>query len=175
MIDDRHAQIGYFAKPHGIKGEIAASVDVDTDTIKADDFVFACIDGLDVPFRVLAVRPKGSLLLLTLKGVETEAEAAVLSGLPLMIDGDNIDEEPADEDAFYLSDLIGFEVMDSGKSMGRVIDYDDATDNYLLVVEKPDGSNTLIPIADDLVNEIDSDRKIIDMDLPLGLDELTLN
>ena len=64
-------EAGVFGKPHGIKGEIAASIDIDGIDIAADDFVFARIDGLDVPFRVEAVRYKGSGYLLTLKGLMT--------------------------------------------------------------------------------------------------------
>ncbi len=53
-------EVGEFGKPHGIKGEISAMIDVDGIEIEADDFVFAEIDGLDVPFRVAGVRYKGA-------------------------------------------------------------------------------------------------------------------
>lgn len=166
---------GYFAKPHGIKGEIAAMIDVDGVDIEPGSFVFARIDGLDVPFRVLAVRPKGAGLLLTLKGIENENDAAAIANTPLSVDYPiALPDASGDEDAdfFQLDDLIGFTVTCNGAELGRVDDYDDSTDNFLFIVERADGSTLLVPAVDDLIVNIDTGAQTIEMDLPVGLADL---
>lgn len=167
-------ETGVFGKPHGIRGEISAFVDVDGLDIEPGDFVFADIDNLTVPFRVTGVRTKGAGYLLALRGINNENDAAMLAGKALMMqvdlaDGD--DHEGSDSSDFYLEDLIGFVLMNSdGVRTGVIADYDASTgDNPLFVVESPSGSEILIPAAPDLITDIRTDEKIIVMDLPAGL------
>lgn len=166
-------EAGVFGKPHGIKGEIAASIDIDGVEIAPDDFVFARIDGLDVPFRVEAVRYKGAGYLLTLKGIKDEKAAARLSGGPLYMECDIEDSDDSESDQVYLEDLIGFTVSDRGVSIGVVEDYSEPTPhNPLFVLRRPDGTELLVPASDDLIVDIDFDNNNIDMDLPEGLVDL---
>ncbi len=166
-------EAGVFGKPHGIKGEIAASIDIDGIDIAADDFVFARIDGLDVPFRVEAVRYKGSGYLLTLKGVNDEKAASRLSGGPLYMECDIDDSDGSDSDQVYLEDLIGFTVTDRGEMVGTIDDYSEPTPhNPLFVLRRPDGTELLVPASDELIVDIDFDNNNIDMDLPEGLVDL---
>lgn len=164
-------EIGSFGKPHGIKGEISASLDFDGIELSEGDFVFAGIDGLDVPFRVLAVRTKGSGYLLTLKGIDDEKSAALLANKPLKMSDIELDDEASDQ--IYLEDLIGYTVTDGDQTVGKISGYDEPTaDNPLFVVELPQGDTVLIPANDELICDIDFDRKTIEMDLPAGLIDL---
>ena len=65
--------------------------------------------------------------------------------------------------------FIGFTLYDDDQPMGEIIDIDDATENVLFIVQRPDGSTMLVPAADELVNDIDFDNKSITMTLPEGL------
>lgn len=162
-----------FAKPHGVKGEISVAVDpADMEAVEESAFVFVDLDGLMVPFAVQAVRPKGAeTLLLTLKGIDSDAKAARLTGKTLWLEraGLAAGDDEEDADGFYMEDLIGFAVCVGDENIGVVADYDDSTDNVLFIVRRPDGSESLIPASDDFIDDVDVDRRVITMTLPDGL------
>ena len=68
--------------------------------------------------------------------------------------------------------FIGFTVIDdNGHDVGRIVDYDDSTDNVLFIVER-DGDTLRLPVVDDWITDIDSERRTIAMTLPDGLLDL---
>jgi len=164
-------EVGVFGKPHGIKGEISASLDFDGIELVEGEFVFAYIDGLAVPFRILSVRTKGSAYLLTLKGINDEKSAALLSNKALLMPDIELNDD--DSDQIYLEDLIGFTIIDDGHTVGEITDYDEPTaDNPLFVVELPQGDTMLVPANDELICDINFESKTIEMNLPQGLVDL---
>lgn len=164
-------EIGSFGKPHGIRGEISASLDFDNIELCEGDFVFAGIDGLEVPFHIKAIRTKGSAYLLTLKGINDEKSASLLANKPLMMPDIEPNEELSDQ--IYLEDLIGYTVNDGSITIGKISGYDEPTaENPLFLVDTPQGKTILIPANDELICNIDLDNKNITMDLPLGLIDL---
>lgn len=160
-------EIGVFGKPHGIKGEIAAMPDEGRDVV-AGSFVFAEIDGIPVPFRVEAVRTKGAGLLLTLKGVDTEAQAALLASKTIFAESDMSDPSDDDSEGFYLDDLTGFTIVAGGEVVGCIDDVDFSTENALFIVDRH-GEEVLIPAAPELIDSIDADTRTVAMTLPDGL------
>lgn len=164
------ACIGAFARPHGVKGEVSAVFDYDFDDI-SPKHIFVEIDGLMVPFTVTGKRDKGSRsVLLTLKGVCDEQRASAFSNKPVYVERDMLSaDDEADDENFYLEDLIGFQIVSGGNSIGVIADYDDSTENILFAVDTPDGKRILIPATDDFIDEIDVDAAIITMSLPAGL------
>ncbi|MCM1067248.1 MAG: ribosome maturation factor RimM [Muribaculaceae bacterium] len=169
------ADIGNFGKPHGVKGEIAATFEPEMmAAVEAVGHFFVELDGLLVPFFISGVRPKGSeTLLLTIKGVASEPEAARFAGKAIYVEKSLLPEgeDDIDEDGnFYLDDLIGFTIVDDGRALGTVADYDDSTENVLFVVDTPRGE-LLVPAADDLIDEVDVEHRTISMTLPQGLIE----
>ena len=162
-------EVGVFGKPHGVKGEIVGILDVDGLDINADDFVFTVLDGLYVPFRVTGVRSKGASYLLTLRGIDSDAKAEALAGHPLMMEVDL--DEPEDGEGFYMDDMIGYSLVDEdGAAIGVIEDYDDSTaDNPLFVVKAADGAEILVPAAGELITDIDTEGRVLTMNLPEGL------
>jgi len=161
-------ETGTFGKPHGIKGEISASLAFDGLEPAEGDFVFARIDGLAVPFRILGVRTKGNGYLLTLKGIKDEKSAALLANKPLLMPDIELEDDGSDQ--IYLEDLIGYTLTDNGMTIGKITGYDEPTaDNPLFVVEPAQGDTILVPASDDLICDMDFDNKTIEMNLPEGL------
>ena len=76
---------------------------------------------------------------------------------------------------FYLSDLIGYnlEVKNLGV-IGKISDFDDSTENYLLIVDSTEneGKKIFIPLAQEFITGIDDIARKLEMDLPEGLIEL---
>ena len=61
---------------------------------------------------------------------------------------------------------------DNGQDIGTITDIDDQTDNWLFIVERPDGTEVMIPAHEEFIAEIRQEDKTMVMDLPLGLLEL---
>ena len=71
--------IGHYNKPHGVAGEISATVDVDIDVLQTLTCLVSDIDGIFVPFFINACRPKSAeTVLLTIDGIGNEHEASKL-------------------------------------------------------------------------------------------------
>ena len=76
---DELIAIGHYNKPHGVAGELSATVDVDLEVLRGLSCLVSDIDGIFVPFFVNAIRPKSvDTMLLTIDGIENEKEAARL-------------------------------------------------------------------------------------------------
>lgn len=64
--------------------------------------------------------------------------------------------------------------MDSrtGKVIGHIETVDETTLNTLFEVATDDGKQLLIPAREDLIREVDTEKRIIKMEIPDGLLEL---
>lgn len=169
-------EAGRFNKPHGIKGEISATVTVDAD-LESARCLFVEVDGLMVPFFISAIRPKtAETSLITLDGVESEQQARPFVNQPFYLlpeDVEDAGELDPDADGFYASDFIGFTVSDSALGdLGEITDVDDQTDNVLFVVRTPGGKEILIPVADEFIDSIDVADRHITITLPDGIVDL---
>lgn len=172
-------EIGTFGKPHGVKGEVTVAVeepDVDFSALRC---IVTDIDGIYVPFFIDSVRSKGAMsLLVKIDGVDNEMQASAFSRKPvyaLRSDLDfEVDDDAADcDDGMYAEDLVGYTLVDTELGeIGTVSAVNDVTDNVLFVIARPDGSEVFIPAAGDMITDIDEKRKVLTMDLPLGLIDL---
>lgn len=178
ILKEQLTEIGRFGQPHGIKGELNATVDNDID-VKALRCIVCDIDGIFVPFFIASVRPRSATsLLLTIDGITNESEATLLQNKIIFAlseeIGDRGEDDADDGDGFYAEDIVGFTVSDtSGTLTGEIEDVDDSTDNVLFIV-KTDASPrpVLIPVAEELIEEIDPDKRHISFDLPEGFLEI---
>ena len=182
MKSEEFVEIGKLQKPHGIKGEIVATIDADID-LEQLTYIVTVIDGLNVPFFINSLRPRSSeSVLLTLDGIDNERDAAELSLLPVMVrksDMANLGLEPDDEtDGMSAADLISYTLIDEGSgnepvTVGTIEDIKEITaDNWIFEVKTPDGRMIMVPIADELITDIDTDTKHVTMNLPVGLSDL---
>lgn len=167
------SEIGHFNKPHGIKGEISATLDVDVDIADAK-CIIVDVDGIFVPFFIDGVRPKtAETVLLTIAGVDSEIKAKEFASKKLYIltsDLPDTEEDDDDEEGLYASDLIGYRVIDAEHGpLGEITDINDATENVLFIISTPDGGELLIPVADEFIEEIDSDSRTLHTAVPAAL------
>lgn len=164
-------EIGTFGHPHGIKGEISATIDIDVDMADLRCIVVD-VDGIYVPFFITAIRPRSAQsLLLTIDGITNETEAAQMTNKTIFALTDELPEidDEQDGDGFYAEDLIGFTISDAdGKLSGEITAIDDATDNVLFIVSTDKG-DVLIPVADEFIVDIDTDNNHLIVNLPQGL------
>lgn len=173
ITKDQITEIGRLNQPHGIKGEINATFPFDID-INRLSCIILDIDGIFVPFYIVSNRTRGAQSrLIIIDGVDNEVRASSLSNktiyalkeevAPLVDDDD-------DADGFYAEDLIDYTITDTeGNLSGTITDIDDSTENVLFVVTTDSGRKHLIPVADELISDIDTENKHITVELPTGL------
>lgn len=168
-------EIGKFQRPHALRGELNAVIDVDPVFLSDGNPAIVEIDGILVPFYADSVRRKGaSSCLVKLDGIDSEKEARKFVNVPIRIMRDQLalyeSEEEEEGEGAYAEDLVGYSIIDSGSGeIGIVVDVDLSTENALFVVESPDKEVIYIPVANELIEGIDEEKHCIEMMLPEGL------
>lgn len=167
-------EIGKFLKTHALDGELNAVLDIDEAYVKDGNPLIVDKDGIYVPFYAASIRSKGATsFLIRLDGVDNIDQAREFVNLSIYAPSDRCEgyiDEPHDDGRIYLSDLIGYEVVDTDgmKSVGEIVDIDESTVNALFICRTPQGE-IMIPAADDLIVDVDTEKKTIEMSLPEGL------
>lgn len=182
MINESElTKAGVFTKTHGVRGELNALLDIDSDFFEEND-CFICFDeGIPTPFFIESFRPKGSSAsLIKPENVDSEEDAKLFVGKSIYINKRDYREyldENADCEGEYASDLVGWIIVDSetDKTVGTISDVNLDTANPLFIVETdPESSIILIPIADEFITEVNESEKTLRMSLPDGLIDLNI-
>ena len=116
-------------------------------------------------------------IVLKFVGIDSISDAEKLAGLEVIVPRE--ERLPLDEEANYISDLVGCTVYDGAMSVGVIEDVQFATtpDGLrrleetapMLVVTSAEGDELLIPFAKDFVVAVDVAGKRVEMVLPEGL------
>lgn len=165
-------EIGRFQKTHALKGELNVLLDVDEDYVVDGNPLIVDMEGIFVPFYAESVRSKGAeSCLVKLKDVDSQDKAQLFVNKPvyaLRSELVNYYDMPEDE---VVADFVGFKIVDCDLGeVGTITDIDESTANMLFVVERPDGGGeVLIPVAEEFIDSIDTDKNIIHTNLPEGL------
>lgn len=163
-------EIGVFLKPHGIKGEIAAELDIEADEISSLSCIICNMDGIFVPFFIDAVRAKGKdTVLLTIEGITDEKIAGAFIGKNIYAKADEVSLSD-ENDGLYVTDMNGYSIFSpDGSEIGLIERVDSSTANILFIVNSTDGETIYIPAAEEFIQSLDIENKAIVMDLPDGL------
>jgi 16S rRNA processing protein RimM len=180
--------LAHLLRPQGRKGEILAELFTDFPERFEDrtrvflakpDFV-----GLESEVRAISVTshwlPVGrnhGRIVLGFEGIDSINKAEELAGLDVFIPA--AERVELEEDAEYISDLIGCVVYDNGEVVGTVTDVEfpttpDGTRRLaeaapLLSVLTDSGDEVLIPYVQSFLIELLPEQKRINMSLPTGL------
>ena len=180
--------LAHLLRPQGRKGEILAELFTDFPERFEDrtrvflakpDFV-----GLESEVRAISVTshwlPVGrnhGRIVLGFEGIDSINKAEELAGLDVFIPA--AERVELEEDAEYISDLIGCVVYDHGEVVGTVTDVEfpttpDGTRRLaeaapLLSVLTDSGDEVLIPYVQSFLIELLPEQKRINMSLPTGL------
>lgn len=188
--------LAHLLRPQGRKGEILAELLTDfPEDFRDRERVFLAppdFAGPEAQARLVEIarfwlpvgRNQGRIVL-HIKGVDSITAAEALSGLEIV--APSSERHLLEEDATYISDLIGCVVFDLALpsqpvEIGVVVDVHFATTPDgsrrlrdaapLLAVESPQGDEVLIPFAKAFLLSLDPEHKRIEMSLPLGLVEI---
>lgn len=166
---DEVYKIGRLGKAHGVKGEVTMMFTDDAFDRVDCDCLILMIDGILVPFFIEEYRFRsGETALVKFEDVDTQQRAAALTGCDVYFLRRLADEET--DGVITWSRIVGFDVVNAadGRKVGKIGNIDETTENVLLELE--DG--TLIPAADDMIEEVDMAERTISLTIPDGLLEL---
>ena len=171
-------RIGHITRHRGLRGEVEMSFTDDSFDTGSADYLVLDMDGILVPFFWEEYKFKNrDTVILKFDGIDTEAQARLLTGHAVFYPKRHLPPSPEGEDTATLSSykaLTGFSISDpQGHHLGTVEAVDDSSQNILLTIKRPDGSMTLIPFHNDFLLHFDLRERTLQLDLPEGL--LSLN
>ncbi|MET0237673.1 MAG: ribosome maturation factor RimM [Kibdelosporangium sp.] len=164
--------VGRVAKAHGIHGELA--VDVRTDSPEQRFAVGSVVaarlrDGTAKSLTLATVRPHSGRLLVTFDEVPDRTAAESMRGALLLADTESLPPNE-DPDEFYDHELEGLAaLLLDGTVIGTVREVAHSLGGELLVVDKTDGGELLVPFVREIVPEVDIAGRRVVLDPPEGL------
>ncbi|MFJ3648456.1 ribosome maturation factor RimM [Streptomyces murinus] len=161
------ARIG---RAHGIKGEVTVEVRTDEPELRlAPGAVLATDPAATGPLTIETGRVHSGRLLLRFAGVTDRTGAEALRNTLLIADVDP-EEMPEGEDEYYDHQLMDLDVVtEDGAEVGRITEISHLPSQDLFIVERPDGTEVMIPFVEEIVAEIDLEEQRAVITPPPGL------
>jgi len=165
-------KIGQFAKPHGIKGEIAllAACDFFDDI---DDLYLVCeVDGIFVPFFIESYRYKtDNVTLVKLENIDSDKAVKIFINQDVYFPSEVIDASGFEGNITF-DNFIGYKITDENRGcLGEISNVDESTQNVLFSVDY-NGKELLIPAVEEFIININHEEKSLTTNIPDGLFEL---
>jgi 16S rRNA processing protein RimM len=161
--------VGRIGRPHGIRGEVTVDVRTDDPGSRFTPGAVLATDPAGAgPLVVEQARWHSGRLLLRFADVADRTRAEELRGTWLVVDYADI--PPSDDpEEFHDQELIGLDVVTvQGRAVGTVTEIRHLGQD-LLVIDGPEGGETLVPFVSALVPEVDVSAGRIVVDPPPGL------
>lgn len=161
------ARIG---RAHGIKGEVTVEVRTDEPELRlGPGAVLATEPASAGPLTIETGRVHSGRLLLRFEGVRDRNAAEALRNTLLIAEVDP-QAQPEDPDEYYDHQLMDLDVvLADGTEIGRITEISHLPSQDLFIVERPDGSEVMIPFVEEIVTEIDLEKQRAVIDPPPGL------
>src|SRR5690606_20014345 len=104
-------ELGRIIKPHGIKGEVLASISAeDTSTLKGLRTVFVEVNAKLIPFEVISITLNQKKAIIKFDDVHSEEDAAVLLQKKIFLPLDLLPTLKGDQ--FYYHEIKGYTIID---------------------------------------------------------------
>ncbi|MFF8944701.1 ribosome maturation factor RimM [Streptomyces sp. NPDC014864] len=157
-------------RAHGIKGEVTVEVRTDEPELRLGPGAVLATDPASAgPLTIESGRVHSGRLLLRFEGVRDRNAAEALRNTLLIAEVDPA-ETPEEEDEYYDHQLIDLDVVtEDGTEVGRITEISHLPSQDLFIVERPDGSEVMIPFVQEIVTEIDLEEQRAVVAPPPGL------
>ncbi|MFE4264437.1 ribosome maturation factor RimM [Streptomyces sp. NPDC056883] len=161
------ARIG---RAHGIKGEVTVEVRTDEPELRlSPGAVLRTEPASTGPLTIEAGRVHSGRLMLRFAGVKDRTAAEALRNTLLIAEVDP-SELPEEEDEYYDHQLMDLDVvLADGTEIGRITEISHLPSQDLFIVERPDGTEVMIPFVEEIVTEIDLEEQRCVITPPPGL------
>lgn len=170
MTKEECFQLGKITKPWGVKGQVVLFLDVDTPDDYAElDSAFVEVKGNLVPYFFQIDSINGNKAVATFEEI-TPDEAHALVGCELYLPLDLLPKLTGNK--FYFHEVRGFNVVDSHHGnigiLEQVIEYPAQPLFQIMNGDK----EILIPVIDQVIDNVDRDTHTLYITAPNGLIEL---
>lgn len=149
-------------KAHGVHGFIKVhTYSAEHDHIQVGQTLILKEEGQQRPLVVTERKLNGSMLLVRFEGIDNREEVRKLTGKELWLS--RHEAAPLDEDEFYVSDLIGCDLLHQGQIVGKVIGSFEGSQALLLEITLPQGEIRLVPFMEPYIGTTDVKGKSIEL------------
>jgi len=165
--------VGKIVGAHGVKGNIKVNSYAESLSVFKPGSLILLITpkGFEKSCKIKWVKPHGKLTLLSLEGVENRNSVETLIGSVFFIERAHLPE--LEDGSYYWLDIIGISVFTThDEYLGVVESIIPTGSNDVFVVRDPNNAHdneTLIPVLESVILEIDLKLKTMRVDLPEGL------
>ena len=166
---DTLVTIGRVIKARGLRGEIKVKpLSNVLDRFKfLHEITLELKNGENINFNIEYSRISGVNIILKLNGIDDRDAAEKLRSAYINVTLDNV--APLDNNSYYIFDLVGMGVFDSGNNkIGSVSRIEQYPANDVIVVEK-ETEEIIIPAIKEFIVGIDLKSKKLTVNLPEGL------
>ncbi len=154
----QYLEVGKIVGTHGVRGMVRIQPWCDSfDFLKGFKIFYLDAAGKKI-LKCTRIAQNGNIAIAAFEGIESIENAEKLRNRIIYINRD----DAALEDAHFIQDIIGCEVIDanSGEAIGTVGDVSQTGANDVWHIKNGE-KEYLIPVIDDVVKEIDIDAGII--------------
>jgi 16S rRNA processing protein RimM len=163
--------IGKIKKPHGLTGELKATIDerffADVSEVEA---FFVEIQGEQAPYFIESIRGKGPFIL-KFEDIDSKEDAALLTNKNIFLRREDVSlsESEIEADGLAYSYLKGFVLEDETLGeIGEIVLVEEYPQQEMATVAYQE-KEVLVPLTEGWLLEVDEAAKIVRMDLPEGL------
>lgn len=159
--------VGKLRRPHGVHGEIIMDVLTDfPERLKPGRIML--VGAQHLPVQIRSVRGHDQALLIAFKGYDTPEQAGEFRNQILYATA--ADQPPLEEGEYYHHELIGLTVYDEqGNLLGELAEIMETGANDVYVVRPDAGQEILLPAIDEVILEINLEKKSMSVHVLPGL------
>ncbi len=157
--------LGTIVNTHGVKGEVRILADSDNIEKRfsiGEKLFYFDNDNIKKELIIKSSRPHKQFILVIFEGVNNINDIEWIKGTKIYCL-----REKLDEDEYYISDLLGLEVIDqNNNSIGIVESVVDQGPYDSLNIKLSNGNSTNIPMVDEFKIKYNKEKKKVFVDIP---------
>jgi len=165
--------LGRVAKTHGLKGEVTLKLDVDDPSAYLEmKHFFLEINKVLTPYFVEHAKMNGDKLFVKVKDIDSIEMAQNLVGKMAYLPLEMLPKLSGKQ--FYFHEIVGFTVIDTEKGeLGPVTEVLEYPTQAILQIMKGK-KEILVPILDQVIQNVDRNKKTLTITAPEGLIDMYL-
>ena len=173
MTKDKCFYVGKIVKTHGLKGEVTLRIDNEQfDEIEELNYFLLDLNDILIPYFIENITYHSNKSFILFQDLKTLEAASQLVGTAVYLPLELLPEKDGND--FYSHEVVDFRVVDEEKGeLGKVqeiIEY--PTQSLIKIIIN--GREVLIPIHDDIIQNVDRAGKKILIKAPNGLIDMYL-
>ncbi|MBO7288212.1 MAG: 16S rRNA processing protein RimM [Bacteroidales bacterium] len=173
MTKDKCFYVGKIVKTHGLKGEVTLRIDNEQfDEIEELNYFLLELNDILIPYFIENITYHSNKSFILFQDMKTLEEASNLVGTAVYLPLELLPEKDGND--FYSHEVVDFLVVDEEKgelgNVREIIEYPTQSLIQIVINEK----EVLIPIHDDIIQNVDREAKKIFIKAPNGLIDMYL-